>query len=190
MNQRVAAASSQAVELLQQFSQQGDELSRIARRLGGIFAAGGQLLVVGSGHTQPLAQLLACQFTFRLGFERPALPALALGSDPVLAAVMQAEAAKQLPVRHYRALNSSQQLLLVLAIGQTDAGLRQLIDEVVEAGQPIVLIAPEGKADPLYRDGLEACLKLGSQQTARILELTMFAGHLLCELVEAELFGV
>ncbi len=190
MNQRVAAASSQAVELLQQFSQQGENLSRIASRLGGIFAAGGQLLVAGSGRTQPLAQLLASQFTYQLGFERPALPALALGSDPTLAGIMRPGAAEQLLVRHYRALGSAQHLLLVLATGQADNGLRLLIEAVSDSGQPIVLIAPEGAADPLYQDGLEACVSLGARQAARSLELTMFAGHLLCELVEAELFGV
>ncbi len=78
----------------------------------------------------------------------------------------------------------------MLATGRADVALRQLLDEVTAAGQPIALFAPDGVADPLYRDGLEACLKLGGDQLPRSLELTMFAGHLLCELVEAELFGV
>ncbi len=190
MNQRVAAATEQAIEQFQQLAQQGEQLARLASRVGGIFAAGGQLLIAGQGATQPLAQLLAGQFTFRLGFDRPALPALALGSDPVLDALMVDDAHESRLVRHYRALNSEQHLLLVLATGRADAGLRQLLDEVADAGQPIALFAPDGTADPLYRDGIEACLKLGSSRLARNLELTMFAGHLLCELVEAELFGV
>lgn len=190
MSQRVAAASDQLVDLLQQFRPQGDELSRVAHRLGGIFAAGGQLLIAGGGAMQPLAQLLASQFTYRLSFDRPALPALALGSDPVLTAAMQAGAPEQSLVRHYRSLNSSQHLLLVLSAGSGDPALRQLVEEVIDAGQPIILLAPAGESDPLYREGLDGCLNLKSSHAPRTLELTMFAGHLLCELVEAELFGV
>ena len=192
MKQRIAEAGSQAARLLEQFAQQQAEaLSLLAEKVSATFAGGGQLLVAGSGTLQPLAQLLASHFSFKLGFDRPALPAIALGSDPVLAAAMgQAGQAGQLLSRHYRALASTQHLLLLFSDGSDSAALRAVRDEALDAGQLVALLSSSGETDPLCRDGVEICIDLGTDSLTRSHELTLFAGHLLCELVEAELFGV
>lgn len=193
MKQRITAASSQAVRLIEQFShQQGEALALLAGQIGSLFAAGGQLLIAGQGALQPLAQLLASHFTYRLGFDRPVLPAVALGSDPVLAAAMNgAEQHEQLLGRHYRALcGRQQQLLLLLSDGGAQRSLRLLLDDVLENGQPVALLTPDRQSDPLCRSGVENCIILETHNTARLLELSLFAANLLCELVEAELFGI
>ncbi len=192
MNQQIAEASSQAVQLFEQFNrQQAGELSRLAQKLSSTFASGGQLLVAGCGSLQPLAQLLASHFSFKLGFDRPVLPAVALGSDPVLAAAMgQADQSEQLLARHYRTQNSAQHLLLLFSDGSDVAALRAVRDEALDNGQPVALISSRGEADPLCREGVDLCLDLGTESLTRSHELILFVGHLLCELVEAELFGV
>jgi len=192
MNQRIAAASSQTVQLVEQFSrQQGEELALLAKQVAAIFAGGGQLLIAAPGAMQPLAQLLASHFTYRLGFERPVLPAVALGSDPVLSAAMSGSAQhNQLLVRHYRALSDRQQLLLLLNDGNDNQALRILCEEVLEKGQVLAMLTPDRQTDPLCSDGMGSCLSLGTSSLPRLLELTLFAVDLLCELVEAELFSI
>jgi len=192
MNQRITAASSQAAQLIDQFSRrQGDELVQLAKQVGEVFAAGGQLLLAGQGALQPLAQLLASHFIYRLSFDRPVLPAIALGSDPVLAAAMSGSAQHdQLLVRHYRALSGRQQLLLLLNDGANHPALRLLRDEALEKGQPVVLLTPDRQKDPLCSERVTNCLSLGTSNSARLLELSLFAVDLLCELVEAELFSI
>ncbi len=192
MNQRIAEASSQAVQLLEQFSrQQSEGVNQLAQKLSGTFAGGGQLLVAGSGTLQPLAQLLASHFSFKLGFDRPVLPAVALGSDPVLAAAMvHSGQTEQLLARHYRALNSAQHLLLLLSDGSDQPALRAARDAALDNGQPVALLSVRGEADPLCRDGVAICIDLATDSLSRGHELIFFVGHLLCELVESELFGV
>lgn len=192
MNQRIAVTTSQTIQLLEQFGQQQSEtLAGLAQQLAGVFASGGQMLLAGVGPRLPLAQLLASHFTYRLGFDRPALPALALGSDPVLAGIMaDSEAADQLLVRHHRSAACEQQMLLLLNDGSNCAALRLLRDEVLDQGHPVALITPNRQDDPLCSDGVGFCLSLGTNHPARQLELALFSGQLLCELVEAELFGV
>ena len=192
MNQRIADASSQAVQLLEKFNQQqAGEVARLAQTISSTFAGGGQLLVAGCGTLQPLAQLLASYFSFKLGFDRPVLPAVALGADPVLAAAMaQSAQTEQLLARHYRAQNSEQHLLLLFSDGSDLAALRAVRDEALDAGQPVALISTRGESDPLCREGVEVCIDLGTDSLSRSHELLLFVGHLLCELVEAELFGV
>jgi len=192
MTQRIAAASNQAAQLIEQFSrQQGEELALLAGQVAAVFASGGQLLIAGSGALQPIAQLLACHFTHRLGFDRPVLPAVALGSDPVLAAVLAGSAQpEQLLVRHFRALTGRQQLLLLLSDGTDNRALRLLRDEALGNDQAVVIFTPDRQAEALWCDGVGRCLSLGISRGPRMLELCLFAVDLLCELVEAELFSI
>ncbi len=191
MNQRITTTCRQTVELLEQFCREQDnELVRLAKHLGTIFAEGGHLLIAGNGVLQPVAQQLASQFAFRLNFDRPGLPAVCLGSDPVLNTRMAtAGQFEQHLVRHYRALNSQQHLLLLFNDGSDVTALKNLSDEVDENGQPIALVSFDYLKDPLNNKKIDFCLNLATATAPRQLELAQFAGHLLCELVEAELFG-
>ncbi|RLB71732.1 MAG: hypothetical protein DRH06_01645 [Deltaproteobacteria bacterium] len=191
MDQRIAATCRQTVELFEKFCrEQNNELILLAKQLGALFTEGGHLLIAGNGSLQLAAQQLASQFAFRLNFDRPVLPAICLGSDPVLNSRMLATGQfEQHLVRHYRALNTQQHLLLLLNDGSTAVSLMNLRDEVVENEQAVALISYDCLKDPLQSDDIDICLNLATSSTPQQLELAQFAGHLLCELVEAELFG-
>jgi D-sedoheptulose 7-phosphate isomerase len=178
-------------KLLSRFcSTQGDGLHSLARQIADLFSKGGQLLVAGGGQLQPLAQLLASAFSFRLEFERPSLPAIALGADAVLSArLLAAGLQDQLLVRHYRSLTSTEHLVLLLNDGSASAALDSLCEEVVDNDQPLALISSNGEEDPFHGRASVVTLNLGTMQIARQLEIGLFCSHLLCELVEKELFG-
>ncbi len=190
MNSRIMQAGKQNGSLIARFCDtQHAALSRFANKVAHLFADGGQLLTAGAGIFHLVAQLIATQFVYRLDFDRPALPAICLGSDAALgSALASAGEYEQLFVRHYRALAGEKQMLLLLSDGNPNPALQRVRDEVLDSGQDVVLISGAGVRDPLYCDDLESCLDLGSGSRARQIELMQFAGHLLCELVEAELF--
>lgn len=191
MGQRIAVSCSQTVRSLEQFCQeQGDNLVRLARQLGALFAEGGQLVIGANGSMQVLGQLLASDFVFRLDFDRPVLPAISLGSDAVLSSQMAgAGKSEQLLVQHYRALDSQNHLLLILSDHADSSALRLLRDEAQENKQPVALISNNCRNDALMNSDISIGISLGGQDGFRQLELCQFAGHLLCELVEQELFG-
>ncbi|SDZ99570.1 D-sedoheptulose 7-phosphate isomerase [Desulfuromusa kysingii] len=191
MNQRISAACQQTIGLLERFSrEQSHELVLLAKRLAALFAEGGHLLIAGNGVLQPVAQQLASQFAFRLSFDRPVLPAVCLGSDAILnGQMLAAEEYGQHLVRHYRAIASEQHLLLLYNDGSDALALKNLCEEVVENEQGIALISYDCLKDPLKSVDIDICLNLATTSTPRQLELSQFAGHILCELVEAELFG-
>jgi D-sedoheptulose 7-phosphate isomerase len=191
MNQRITATCNQTVELLEQFCREQDnQLLRLVKRLELLFTEGGHLLIAGNGLLQPVAQLMASQFAFRLSFDRPALPAVCLGSDSVLNNRMIGDGQfEQHLVRHYRAINSQQHLLLLLNDGSAATALKFLRDEVLENEQPVALLSYDCRKDPLLCKDIDICLNLATSFAPRQLELAQFVGHLLCELVEAELFG-
>lgn len=192
MDRKISASCSQLQGILGEFcQQQGEGLTRLATQISALFAGGGQLLLAGSAAFQPIVQLLAGHFTYRLGFDRPVLPAVALGSDGMLLTLMGNNGQyDQHLVRHYRSLNSENQLLLLLNDGSASAPLRLLRDELLENELPVAMLTVAGSSDPLCREGVDPCLSFETDSPARRLELALFAGQLLCELVEAELFGV
>lgn len=190
MDSRIAQTGSQNGTLIQRFCDtQQAEVERLAERIANLFADGGQLLTAGVGLFHPVAQLISTVFAYRLDFDRPALPAICLGSDSALAAAMASDGNyEHLFIRHYRALNGEKQLLLLLNNGTPNPALGRLRDEMLGNDQSVALFSGSGTNDPLYCDGLQWCFDLGTSSRARQIELMQFAGHLLCELVEAELF--
>lgn len=191
MNQYIDAACRQTNALHTTFCQeQGPALGALATRLASVFAEGGQLLLAGHGPLFHVAQMLAAQFTYKLEFERPALPALCLGSDALLSTQMlSAGLAEQLLLRHYRAINSDEHLMLIFSDGTAAPELASLIEEVKDNDQPVFLLTGNGQNDPLLQEDPDGVLDLGNCVAPRLIEVAQFAGHLLCELVEKELFG-
>lgn len=169
---------------------QGDALTGIARELTEIFTRGGQLILAGQGSLHAVAQQLATAFSHRLGFERPPLPAIALGNNPAFAAALLADAQEQdLLAREYRSYAERDHMLLLFCSGQPSPQVRQLVTQF-EEGRTLAVIGPE------KNDALAAVRKptlnlaLAENAPARLAELSLICGHLLCELVEGELFGV
>lgn len=191
MNQQIEASCEQSIKFLKRYCQEeNDNLTRLAQRLAALFAEGGQLLIAASGCLQPTAQVMASQFVFRLSFNRPALPAVCLGSDHVLNSRMLSEGQEtQRLVRHYRAINSQKHLLLVLSDGTESDCLQQLCEDVIDNDEAVAVISFDSHKDPLTDLDVDISLNLGTRSVPRLLELTQFSGHLLCELVESELFG-
>lgn len=190
MDSRMVQSAGLHRELIQRFCDtQQMEVERLARRMTNLFTDGGQLLTVGAGLLYPVAQLVATVFAYRLDFDRPAFPAICLGSDSSLAVAMaSAGDYEQLFLRHYRALAGEKQLLLLFSNGAPNSSLERLRDEMLGNDQAVALFSGAGTKDPLYCEDLEWCLDLATSMRARQIELMQFAGNVLCGLVEAELF--
>ncbi len=188
----IEARSEEIGKLIARFSStQSEKLTSLADQIATLFARGGQLLVAGGGQMQPLAQLLVSGFAFRLEFERPSLPAVAVGSDAILnSRLLAAGFYDQFLVRHYRCLTSHDHLVLLLSDGCGSSSLEMLRDEVAENDQPLALISARGEEDTLCCPNFAQVIDLGTAQVARQQELALFCSHLLCELVEKKLFGL
>lgn len=191
MNKRIPKTGIEIARLFEQFSSENSEnLRTLATQLVSTFTGGGRLLIGASGNLQPIAQMTASHFTCRLGFDRPSLPAVALGADATLAASLARNNQQHLLLaRHYRSLGSDNHLLLILSDGSADPQLAELI-RVAKGGQPIALLTPQKNEDNELTGCTNLQLLVETESPARLLELTLFCGNLLCELVEAELFGV
>jgi D-sedoheptulose 7-phosphate isomerase len=164
-------------------------LASWASQLTVTFQNGGRLFLIGSGPFAAIAGLLSQQFQHRQTLERPSLPAMALTNDAGLATFLAAEGQEnQLFSRQLRALAGDQDTVLLLAGTILCAAGREALATARQIGCRTALICAEHSElpDPLP----ELLLQLPTDSLPRLVEGCLFAGHLLCALVEGELFGI
>lgn len=192
MDEKIEQALTENAALLQQLSaSQRDELRQLAEWLVETFDAGGRLILAASGPMAVLVQFVAQHFVYRLELNRPLLPAVALGQDPaLLAALVRQGEQSQLLVRQLQTLGATERdLLLVFADGGYDEGLKGLLLAAQELGCATAALV-HGAVEEHFSVLPDLVLRGETGSPARFAEAVLFIGNLLCELVEAELFGV
>ena len=191
MQERLANSCRQISSTTDELAEkQGEILIQIGHQLAELFTRGGQLVIAGNGPLQAVAQQMATAFSHRLGFERPPLPAVALGGNQFLTAALLADQQPQeILAREYRTHSEREHMLLVFYNGEHSPQIRHLIDQF-EDTRSLVLIGPASKESTTKESQAAFSVKLPGDSPARLIELALICGHLICELVEGELFGV
>lgn len=175
--------------LQESFLAQTAEVEICAERVTAVFHGGGRLLLGASPSLAPVAELTAQLFLHRLNFERPSLPAICLGRDATLAAALARDGqSKLLLARQLRACGGEADFFLGFGDLKPDPALSEAFSAARDLGCATALVLPAR----VNFDGEQPDLafRLETAAPARVAELALFFGLLLCDLVEAELFGV
>lgn len=161
----------------------GADLERLAGWIDESLAAGGKVLFFGNGGSAADAQHLAAEFVNRYDRDRRALAAVALATDgSILTSVGNDAEFRSIFSRQIEALGRAGDV----AVGISTSGSSPNITEGLSAARRLGLRT----AALLGRDGgaaAKACdlpLVVPGQETARIQEVHIFAGHLICRRVE------
>ncbi len=169
--------------------EQGQEVVRFAERVVDCFHSEGRLLTIGSGPLGSIADLIALQFLHRINIERPLLPALSLCQNPsLLAALVREDRAREYFVRQLKTTATREDIVLAFRC----AGPDELVDEGLQAarqeGCTTAMVSLEGESG--NGNTPDFLFPLGKTPPPRGIEASLFLGHLFCELVEGELFGI
>jgi len=187
---KIASAVAQQQALLDPFFlTQQDVLVEFAGYLATTFQRGGRLFLIGSGPFAALAGLLGQQFLHRQTLERPALPAVALTHDAGLASFLAADdLSSQLFSRQLRSLAGEQDSVLLLCGAVLAPAERDALQCARQIGCSTAIVCSD-RVD-LPEPPPNHLLRLPTDSLPRLLEGCLFAGQLLCTLVEGELFGI
>ena len=168
---------------------QAEAITTFAHAVVEAFTQGGRLLVAGGATLGPLANLVANLFRHRLALERPSLPAISLCHDLPLAAALQRDGqGAQFLARQLRLLAGEGDVLLAFGDGHRDEQLAEALTLARQLGCASALVA-QGSGE-LAAEAPDFLFHIDTPSPARAAEGMLFFGHLLCELVEGELFGV
>lgn len=186
---RISSAFREGAELRLRVAEDcGVAILQAAQRITECLRTEGKLLFFGNGGSAADAQHLAAEFVGRFVKERRALPAIALTTDSsILTAIGNDYTYERVFARQIEALGRRGDV----AIGISTSGNSPNVIEAfrVAATQGLKTIGLAGKNGGRLATVSDMAIVVPSASTARIQECHITVGHLLCELVETELFG-
>lgn len=159
-----------------------------AKSLAESFAAGQRLLIVASGSLAGVASTLANAFLYRLEVERPCLPVVALNHCDGLALLLSAhDEGEQIFSCQLQARANEADHVLILA-SSACAALLNAHKTAIDIGCTTAVMCI-GAESSWKKENPDLLIPLMAPSSARGIEAALFFGHMLCELVEVELFG-
>lgn len=186
----IAALVAESVAVKQNyFAHHTADVLRAGEIIADAFARGHKLLLCGNGGSACDAQHIAGEFVNRFLLpDRKALPALALTTDGGLLTCLGNDAGFDIIfARQIEAFGTAGDVLLALTTSGNSPNVLAAIATARARGLTIIglLGRDGGKAAPLC----DLALTVPSPDTPRIQETHNFIGHLLCDLVERQLFA-
>ena len=156
-----------------------------------VFEDGGKLLIFGNGGSAADAQHLAAEFVNRFLINRRPLPALALTTDSsVLTSIANDFSYELVFAKQIQALGKPEDLALGISTSGTSANVVKAMEAARTIGMKTVALTG-GTARP-GGDLAAICdlvLNVPSDSTPHIQETHLWVEHLLCEIVERQMFA-
>ena len=188
MTNSIASIVSSSLEVKRCFfDEQADEVIRAAALIAEAFKANGKLLIFGNGGSAADAQHIAGELVNRFLRKRRALPAIALTTDGgVLTCVANDTGFENVFARQIEALGTKGDICLAISTSGTSSNIVRACEQARAQGIKVIGL--------LGRDGgnvaalCDLTLIVPSNDTQRIQEAHNLTGHVLCELIELEMF--
>jgi len=188
MRSIIAKALKQNQRTLKEFiTQNSSNLIRCAEVVCNAFRNSRKLMLCGNGGSAADAQHIAAEFVNRFQIERSPLPALALTTDTsIITSISNDNSFDDIYSRQIEALGAEGDVLLAMSTSGRSRNILSALNTAKDRGIYIVGLMGAGGGEMLPL--VDLALVVESNQTPRIQEAHILAGHIICELVERMLF--
>ena len=171
--------------------EQGEVIIALALQMVKTIRQGGKILLFGNGGSAADAQHLAAEFVNRFLINRRPMAALALTTDSsVLTSIGNDFSFDEIFVKQVQALGKPEDLALGISTSGGSVNVLKAMEVAREMGMVTAALtgglAGDGGAVGRAADFV---LNVPSDKTPHIQEAHLWVEHLLCELVEREIFG-
>jgi D-sedoheptulose 7-phosphate isomerase len=164
-------------------------INQIAGDLVECFRHGNKVMLCGNGGSAADSQHMVAEFVNRFRIDRAALPALALTVDTsVLTAIGNDSSYEFTFSRQLEALGRPGDILAAISTSGGSANILKALDVARESGIKRIGFTGE-KGSLTMAPKCDVCLVVPSADTPRVQEVHEFVWHVICGLVEDELFG-
>ena len=150
-------------------------------------SSGGKIIFCGNGGSFADAQHLSAEFTSRFMFDRPSLASLALGTNSsTLTALGNDYGYDNVFAREMESIAQVGDVFIAISTSGNSANVIKAVEFAKQKGiLTVVLTGQSGGKMSTIAD----CIRIPSENTARIQECHIMLGHILCGLVEVGMFG-
>lgn len=145
-------------------------------------------LIAGNGGSAADAQHIAGEFVSRFYFDRPGLASIALTTDTsILTAIGNDYGYERVFARQVEANGSEGDVFIGIS---TSGNSKNIVEAIVAAKERgIFTVGFTGAKGGIMKEMCDICICVPSNETPRIQESHIVIGHILCAIVEKEIFG-
>lgn len=188
-SQHIQHIIQQSIDLKTLILQDAELLQRIndvSHRLIDMFKSGRRLLIAGNGGSAADAQHIAAEFICRFNFDRPALPALALATNfSMITAAGNDYTFDEIFSREIEANGQQGDIFIGISTSGNSSNILKAIEAAKSKG--IYTVGLCGSGGKILTEA-DICLNIPSDCTPRIQECHIMVGHIICEIVENQLY--
>jgi D-sedoheptulose 7-phosphate isomerase len=162
------------------------EVSKVASLIVAAYQKGNKVLLAGNGGSAADAQHIAAEFVSRFFYDRPGLPAIALTTDTsMLTAIGNDYGYDKLFSRQVQAQSKEGDIFIGISTSGNSKNIVNAVIAAKEAGVLSVVLC--GEAGQL-KDIADVAICVPSTVTPYIQECHICIGHMICAVVEAQIF--
>jgi D-sedoheptulose 7-phosphate isomerase len=150
--------------------------------------SGNKILFLGNGGSAADAQHLAAELSGRFLRERPSLPGWALTTNSsAMSAIGNDYSFDDVFSRQIQGIGSPGDIAFAISTSGDSKNVLKAVG--VARDKKLISIGLAGRSGGKLRGLVDHCICIPSAQTPRIQEGHIVTGHILCELIDEELFG-
>ncbi len=145
---------------------------------------GNKILIAGNGGSAADAQHIAAELVGRFMAERRGLPAIALTTDTsILTSVGNDYGFNSIFARQIQAFAKPDDIFIAISTSGNSSNIIEAAIEATKCGSKVIGLL--GKSGGEMKDLVDLPIIIDSDNTARIQEMHILIGHILCEYIDA-----
>lgn len=148
----------------------------------------GKIMFAGNGGSAADSQHLAAELVSRLHYNRPGMAGLALSTDTsALTAIGNDYSFESIFSRQVEALGQKGDVLIAISTSGKSPNVLRAFEAARKKG--IFCVGFTRDAAPLMAERCDLVLNIPSQETGKVQEGHILFGHIICGLIEEEIYG-
>ena len=165
-----------------------DLINNVAQKCTEVYKLGGKTLLAGNGGSAADAQHIAGEFVSRFYFDRPGIPSIALTTDTsVITAIGNDYGYDKVFSRQIEANGTKGDMFISIS---TSGNSKNIVEALKAAKKKeLITVGLTGHSGGEMNELCDYCIKIPSSSVPRIQEAHILIGHIICAIVEENLFG-
>lgn len=165
-----------------------DMIEIVAKACLAVYRNGKKTMLAGNGGSAADAQHIAAELVGRYGFDRPSIPSLALTTDTSnLTAIGNDYGYDKVFSRQVEGMSQKGDLFIGISTSGNSQNIINAFESAKERG--VTTVALVGRDGGKMAAMADYAIIIPSNSTPRIQESHILIGHILCDIIEKELFG-
>jgi D-sedoheptulose 7-phosphate isomerase len=184
MKEKIISEFKESIRVKQKFVEENiDTIIEVSNVIAEALMKGSKLLLFGNGGSSTDASHIAAEFVNRFKRDRPAFPALALGTDTaVLTSIANDYDFSEIFARQMKAFAQEGDVAIAISTSGTSPNVIKAVE--VAKRKRVKVVAFTGEKGDKLASMSDYVFSVPSTNTPRIQETHIILGHVLCQMIE------